>query len=147
MTRGSPRDPCYGPWGARRDRKPVVVGLGLDLVEIERVARALDRWGLRFVQKVMDPEEAAALPAAGPDRVLALAFAIAGKEAASKAIGTGWSRGVRWRDVVVQPGPAPGVQLLGRALETARRLGSPGRTQLRFERQGDLVLGEVWLLS
>ena len=47
------------------------------------------------------PEEARQLPAPEAQRVLALALAVAGKEAASKALGTGWSRGVRWRDVVV----------------------------------------------
>ena len=125
----------------------MVVGLGVDLVEIDRVGRALGRWGARLVQKLMDPPEAAALPETGPERVLALACAIAGKEAASKAIGTGWSRGVRWRDVVVVAGPPPSVRLLGRAAETARARGSTGRAELSFEVRDALVLGEVWLLS
>jgi len=41
----------------------MVIGIGLDLVETARVARALERFGERFVKKLMDPEEAAALPA------------------------------------------------------------------------------------
>ena len=84
-----------------------VVGLGVDLVEWARVARSLERWGDRFVAKLMDPEEAERLPPGGEPRVLALALAVAGKEAASKALGTGWSQGVRWRDVVVDLGPPP----------------------------------------
>jgi len=77
----------------------LVVGLGIDLIELDRVETALARWGERFVARLMDPIEAARLPLDEPGRSRALALAIAGKEAGSKAIGTGWSRGVRWRDV------------------------------------------------
>jgi holo-[acyl-carrier protein] synthase len=125
----------------------MVIGIGLDLVETARVGRALDRFGDRFVHKLMDPEEAAALPAGGPERVTALALAIAGKEAASKALGTGWSRGVRWRDIVVSAGPEAAVRLDGRAAAVARELGSSGRCRLRLEVRGALALGELWLLS
>lgn len=124
-----------------------VVGLGVDLVEIDRVTRALERWGARLVARLMDPEEAARLPPAGPERSLALARAIAGKEAASKAVGTGWSRGVRWRDVVLDPGPPPSVRLLGRAADVARGLGSGGRSRLSLEVRGGLIVAEVRLLA
>jgi holo-[acyl-carrier protein] synthase len=125
----------------------MVIGIGLDLVETERVERALARHGDRFVRRLMDPEEAAWLPGPGPERARALALAVAGKEAASKALGTGWSRGVRWRDVVVAPGPEPAIRLAGRAAEVARALGSSGRGRARLEIRGPLVLGEYWLLS
>jgi holo-[acyl-carrier protein] synthase len=125
----------------------MVIGIGLDLVETARVGRALERHGDRFVRKLMDPEEAAGLPGGGPERVRALALAIAGKEAASKALGTGWSRGVRWRDVVVSAGPEAAVRLEGRAAEVARELGSSGRCRVRLEVRGPLALGELWLLS
>jgi holo-[acyl-carrier protein] synthase len=125
----------------------MVLGLGVDLIEMERVARALDRWDGRLVDKLMGPEEAARLPPPGPGRVLAIARAIAAKEAASKAIGTGWTRGVRWRDVVLEAGPGPSVRLDARAGETARRLGSSGRTRTTLEVRGGLVLGEVRLLT
>ena len=85
----------------------MVVGVGVDLVETVRVKRLLERYSERFIQKLMDPEEARHLPVADPERTLALALAIAGKEAASKALGTGWSRGVFWRDVVVTRVPEP----------------------------------------
>jgi holo-[acyl-carrier protein] synthase len=125
----------------------MVIGIGLDLVETGRVERALARFGERFVAKLMDPEEAAALPAGHPERALALALAVAGKEAASKALGTGWSRGVRWRDVVVTAVPRPGVSLRGRAAAVARELGSSGRGRLRLSVAGELAIGEFWLLS
>jgi len=128
-------------------RMPAILGLGLDLVEISRVSLALERWGARLVEKLMDPDEAAALPATGPERALAVARAVAAKEAASKAIGTGWSRGVRWRDVVLDTRAEPRVTLHGRAAEVASRLGSTGGSQLRFERHGDLLLAELRLLA
>ena len=125
----------------------VVIGIGLDLVETARVERALERFGERFVSKLMDPDEASALPARADERAVALSLAIAAKEAASKALGTGWSQGVRWRDVVVTLSPAASVRLAGRAAEVARALGSSGRTRARLEQRGALVVGEVWLLS
>jgi holo-[acyl-carrier protein] synthase len=124
-----------------------LIGLGVDLVELHRVERALGRWGGRFIEKLMDPTEAARLPAAGTARVHALACAIAGKEAASKAIGTGWSRGVQWRHVVVDPGPPASVQLVQRAAEVAARLGSDGSAVIELEERDGLILGRVALLG
>lgn len=125
----------------------MVVGLGVDLVELGRVAKALDRWGSRFVGKLMDAEEADRLPTDAAERAQALALAIAGKEAASKALGTGWSRGVRWRDVEVRLRPEPTVGLRGAAAARARALGSSGRTWARLELRDELAVGEVRLLS
>lgn len=124
----------------------MIVGVGIDLIETERVARALDRWGERLVAKLMGPAEASHLPTGG-DRARAIALAIAAKEAASKALGTGWSRGVCWRDVVVDLGPPLDVRLEGGALRWARRLGCAGHTRAALEMRGDLVIGQVRLLS
>ncbi|MFQ5892785.1 MAG: holo-ACP synthase [Candidatus Tectimicrobiota bacterium] len=77
-----------------------VVGTGIDLVGIERFRRVLDRHGDRFLERVFtarEREECAGR--ADPARHLAVRFAV--KEAVFKALGTGWGRGVRWRDVEV----------------------------------------------
>lgn len=124
----------------------MVVGLGVDLVETARVERILARWGDQFLAKLMEPAESDRIPH-GAGRVRAVALAIAGKEAASKALGTGWSRGVRWRDVVVDLAEPPAVHLHGQAAAVARRLGSSGRTRTSLEIQGELAVGEVWLLT
>jgi holo-[acyl-carrier protein] synthase len=124
----------------------MVVGLGVDLVELDRVEAALARWGDRLVAKLMDQEEAARLPGAAPERSLALARAIAAKEAASKAIGTGFSRGVRWRDLVLEP-DGTAVRLVARALEHARRRGSRGSCRFSSELRGRLLVGEARLVS
>ena len=123
-----------------------IIGIGVDLVELSRVERSLGRWGSRLVAKLMDPAEAARLPEEGPAQVSAVAAAIALKEAASKALGTGWTHGVAWRHVVVADGTGPAVQLTARAAEVAARLGSPGTTSCFVETRGDLLIAEVWLL-
>ena len=66
---------------------------------------------------------------------------------ASKAIGTGWSGGVRWRDVVVSHADRPGARLAGAALAAARRLGSSGATEVRVEHPPGLVIATVRLLA
>jgi holo-[acyl-carrier protein] synthase len=125
----------------------MVVGLGVDLIEQDRVEASLARWGERLVARLMDPPEAEALPRDPEGRARALALAIAGKESVSKALGTGWTRGVRWRDVVIAPGPPPRATLVGPALARAGRLGSGGAGELFLEVRGNLVLGQFRLYS
>jgi holo-[acyl-carrier protein] synthase len=125
----------------------MVIGLGVDLVEMDRVRQALDRWGQRFVAKLMEPGEADRLPLEDSERRRALALAIAGKEAASKALGTGWTHGVRWRDVEVDLGPPPRLTLKGAAARRARQLGATDRVQLILEARGELALAQVRLLG
>ncbi len=125
----------------------MVIGVGLDIVELERVERLLAAHGDRFIRKLMDGDEAATLPEAKDERAAALALAIAGKEAASKALGTGWSAGVRWRDVVLAITPPQALRLERRAAAVARQLGWSGRARVHLERRDTLAIGEVWLLS
>jgi holo-[acyl-carrier protein] synthase len=124
----------------------VVIGVGIDLVEVDRVEESLARWGDRLIEKLMDPTEAGALPGDPGKRGLSLALAIAGKEAVSKALGTGWSRGVQWRHVVVSAEP-PTARLHGRAADVARSLGSAGAGDLAFDVRGNLVVAEYRLLT
>jgi holo-[acyl-carrier protein] synthase len=123
----------------------VIVGLGIDLVEVDRVEKAVRRWGGKFLARIMGPDELAALPPGWPPEAIAEAVAV--KEAASKAIGTGWSAGVRWRDVVVALGSRPAARLEGAALAFARRLGSSGATAVRIEHPDGLVIATVRLLA
>lgn len=125
----------------------VVIGVGVDLVEIDRVQESLGRWGDRLVEKLMDPPEASTLPGEAPERGRSLAFAIAGKEAVSKALGTGWSRGVQWRHVIVSLAPSPAARLASRAADVARAKGSRGSGELTFELRGNILLAEYRLLS
>jgi holo-[acyl-carrier protein] synthase len=81
----------------------MILGLGTDLVAIARVEELLSRHGERFLTRVFTPREREeCLRRVRP--ALHLAARVAAKEAAMKALGTGWSLGVRWRDVEVQSG-------------------------------------------
>lgn len=102
----------------------MIVGAGIDLVETDRIRRAIARFGWRFLERVFTPGEIAhAQRKRDPAEHLAARFAA--KEAAMKALGTGLRRGVRWRDFEVAnlPSGRPTLTLHGRAAEIAAALG------------------------
>lgn len=78
----------------------MLVGLGVDMVEVGRIKKALDRWGERFLRRVFTSEERSyCTRKAFPEQSLAARFAA--KEAVLKAMGTGLSVGIRWTDVEI----------------------------------------------
>ena len=92
-----------------------IVGTGIDATEIRRIAESIERWGDRFVDRVFTAGEIAYCRR---KRDFASSFAarFAAKEAAMKALGTGHSRGVIWKDVeIVRRGGPPTLQLHGAA--------------------------------
>ena len=97
-----------------------MLSTGVDIIEIDRVRRVLERYGERFLQRVFTPGEIAYCRRRAPN----LAARFAAKEAAMKALGTG-VRGVGWRDIEVvrAASGAPGLRLHGRGLARAERLG------------------------
>ena len=101
----------------------MVVGLGIDVVSVERVARSLDRFGERFSERVLTAAERDELAGRTADRATAVAGRFAAKEAASKALGG--PRDVWWHDLEVRRGElgAPSLLLLGPAALHAERLG------------------------
>src|ERR687888_1591757 len=102
---------------------PNIIGLGLDATDIDRISDTIDRYGERFLTRIFTEGEIAY---AMRRRVPAIHFAgrFAAKEAAMKALGTGRSRGVLWRDIeVVRRGGPPQLQFHGGA---GRRLAALG---------------------
>ncbi len=101
----------------------MILGIGVDLVEINRIQKILDRYPERFVKKIFSAEELSWLEEKHftPERVAAL---FAAKEACSKALGTGL-RGVSWQEMVVyhEPSGKPGLKLRGKALQKFLALG------------------------
>jgi holo-[acyl-carrier protein] synthase len=98
----------------------MILGTGIDICDIERVRRLLDRFGDRFLRRVFTEVECReALRRRDPAEGLAARWAA--KEAASKALGTGFHQGVTWRDfeVVHEPSGRPHLRLSGRAAEIA----------------------------
>ena len=98
----------------------VTLTTGVDIIEIERIRQAFERWGDRFLRRIYTEGEASYCRGRAPN----LAGRFAAKEAAMKALGTGL-RGVGWKDIEVvrnQAG-APSVRLHGRAKARAETLG------------------------
>ena len=106
----------------------MIVGLGSDLCSIERIQASLDRFGDRFLKRVFTAAERA--KAARRPHTIAgtLAKRFAAKEAFSKAVGTGFERGVFMKDigVVNLPSGAPSLQLTGGARERLDALAPAG---------------------
>jgi holo-[acyl-carrier protein] synthase len=102
----------------------MIVGSGIDLVEIARIQQSLERYGERFLNRVFTAaEQAYCLRKRNAAESLAARFAA--KEAAAKALGTGISRGVNWLEIEVvrEPGGRPTLRFEGRAAEIAGQLG------------------------
>jgi len=102
----------------------MIVGTGIDITEVPRVAESMARFGERFLRRIYTEEEIRYCDSKA-NRVERYAARFAAKEAAMKALGTGWSRGIRWRDIEVyrQPGSRPTIRFHGKASEFAARMG------------------------
>ncbi len=101
----------------------MIRGVGLDVVELQRIARLLDRHGASFTRRFCLPGEEQ--PRSGEARVQHLGGLFAAKEAVLKALGTGWGQGLGLLhvEVVRQPGGAPAVRLHAAAATRAADLG------------------------
>src|SRR6202047_357500 len=103
----------------------MIVGTGIDIAEVPRIAQTIARHGDRFLQRVFTEGERGYCESKA-NRVERYAARFAAKEAAMKALGTGWNHGVTWRDVEVcrQPGGGPTIEFHGNAAEVAAKLGA-----------------------
>jgi holo-[acyl-carrier protein] synthase len=101
---------------------PMITGIGLDTIEKERIAKAVSRWGSRFLRRVYTDRERHECERK-QDRIGSLAARFAAKEAGMKALGTGWGKGVGWTDIEVAAGKAglPCVVFHGKAHERMRK--------------------------
>ena len=102
----------------------MIVGTGIDIAEVPRIRHSIERFGLRFLARIYTPGEMRYCDSKA-NRVERYAARFAAKEAAMKALGTGWNHGVRWVDceVVRMPGGRPTIAFHGRAGEFAAKLG------------------------
>ncbi len=105
----------------------MILGLGSDIVDIRRVARTLDRFGDRFTRRVFTEAERRKCDQRAR-RAASYARRFAAKEACAKALGTGFRRGVYWRDmgVVNLSSGKPTISLRGGALERLREITPEG---------------------
>lgn len=125
----------------------MIVGTGVDIAEVPRIQQTLERYGERFLQRVFTQEEAryCTSKANAAER---LAARFAAKEAGMKAIGTGLSDGVTWKDleVVRLPGQRPQLRFSGKAAEFAAALGCK-RTHLSLSHTAEQAIAHVILES
>jgi holo-[acyl-carrier protein] synthase len=123
----------------------MIVGSGIDVVEIRRIQQSIDRYGQRFLGRVYTAgEQAYCLRKRKSAESFAARFAA--KEAGAKALGTGISQGVSWQEIEVarEPGGRPTLQFHGRAAEFAVRLGA-GRAALSMTHTAELAMASVVL--
>ncbi|HZQ69385.1 MAG TPA: holo-[acyl-carrier-protein] synthase [Terriglobales bacterium] len=101
----------------------MIVGTGVDIAEVPRIAQSIERFGERFIRRIFTEGEIRYCDSKA-NRVERYAARFAAKEAAMKALGTGWNHGVRWRDIEVvrKPGGRPTIVFHGVAAEFAARL-------------------------
>jgi holo-[acyl-carrier protein] synthase len=121
----------------------MIIGLGIDIAEIDRIEQAIARHGRHFLERVFTPRE---IEYAESHLKKAERYAgrFAAKEAAMKALGTGWRRGVRWVDIEVlrQDSGRPTLELRGAALEQAQQMGVK-HISLSITHSGNLAVAEV----
>ena len=123
----------------------MILGVGTDIAEVPRIRRSIDQYGDRFLKRVYtEAERAYAESKANSAERFAARFAA--KEAGMKAIGTGWNRGVTWRDFEVynEPSGRPTLRLSGQALEIANAMGAV-RISVSLTHTADLAFAIVVL--
>ena len=123
----------------------MIIGSGIDLVEIGRIQKSMDRYGQRFLDRVYTAaEQAYCLRKRKSAESFAARFAA--KEAGAKALGTGITHGVNWLEIEVsrEPGGRPTLQFHGRAAEFAARLGA-ARAALSITHTDELAMASVVL--
>lgn len=123
----------------------MIVGIGADIAEIDRVEAAIVRHGQAFLERVFTPEEIRYCER-HKSKYERYAARFAAKEAAMKALGTGWRRGVRWRDIEVrnEPSGKPGIYFTGETAKHAARLGAK-HFHLSITHSGNLAFAQVIL--
>lgn len=123
----------------------MIVGIGVDIVEVPRVAATIERFGRRFLERVFTEDEIRYCESKH-NRVERFAARFAAKEAGLKAIGTGWRRGVAWKEVEVrrEPGGRPTLAFSGKAAEFAGKLGMK-RASLSLSHTAEHAIAQVIL--
>lgn len=125
----------------------MIVGSGIDIAEVPRIAEAIERHGQRFLHRVFTEGEIAYCDSKA-NRIERYAARFAAKEAGMKALGTGWNHGVRWRDVEVcrRPGGRPTLAFHGKAAEFAAKLGTKN-VALSLSHTAEQAIAQVILES
>ena len=125
----------------------MIVAIGVDVVEISRLEEVFARRGERFIKRVFTAAEISYCERRA-SRFASFAARFAAKEAVMKALGTGWSNGIGWKDIEVVSGTngAPTIQLHGSALERMREIGAT-RALISLTHSDRMAIAQVVLDS
>lgn len=126
----------------------MIVGIGNDIIDIRRIERAIDRYGERFIERIFTETEREKSDGRHA-RAASYAKRFAAKEACAKALGTGLSQGVFWRDmgVVNLPGGRPTLQLTGGAAARLAELVPEGhRAQISLALTDDFPMAQAFVI-
>jgi holo-[acyl-carrier protein] synthase len=126
----------------------LIIGLGSDLIDIRRIERTLERHGQRFIDRIFTETEKRKSEGR-KQRAASYAKRFAAKEACSKALGTGLSHGVFWRDMGVAnlPSGKPTMVLTGGAKARLEQMVSPGkRAAIHLTITDDFPLAQAFVI-
>ncbi|MDT8316923.1 MAG: holo-ACP synthase [bacterium] len=103
----------------------MIIGTGIDIVELSRIKSAYDRWGAQFAERILAREEIDVLKNR-KEIYSYLGSRFAAKEAFLKALGTGYADGISWHDMEIErlEGKRPGIKVAGRAREIMTEIGA-----------------------
>ena len=126
----------------------MIIGIGNDLIDISRIQKSIDRFGKRFISRIFTEQEQEKSERRHL-RVASYAKRFAAKEACSKALGTGFRKGVFWRDmgVVNLPSGKPTMKLTGGALRRLKEITPEGQTsQIDLTITDELSIAEALVI-
>ncbi len=123
----------------------MIIGTGIDIVEIARIKSVNDRWGDRFAERILTIKERSDLKNRR-DSETYIASRFAAKEAFLKALGTGYAHGISWHDMEVarKKGKRPSLHISGRALEIMNEM-NVGSIHLSISHEKKYAVAQVIL--
>ena len=103
----------------------MIIGTGIDIVELSRIKSAYDRWGAQFAERILASDEFDILKKR-KEVYSYLGSRFAAKEAFLKALGTGYADGISWQDIKIErvEGDRPSIKVAGRAREIMDQIGA-----------------------
>lgn len=130
----------------------MILGIGTDLIDIRRIEKTVERFGARFINRIyteIEQAKAERRKGAGDSYIATLAKRYAAKEAAAKALGTGFRSGVYWRDlgVVNQPSGKPTIHMTGGAAKRLAEITPKGmRAQIDLAITDEFPMAEATVI-
>lgn len=129
----------------------MIIGIGCDLCNIDRIAQSIEKYGIRFLQRILSSKELTAIAGRqkSPREFAAyVAKRFAAKEACTKALGTGFQKGTFWRDMQITtlPGGQPHLELSGGAAQNLQELSARTPTHIMVTMSDDYPWAQAFVV-